>query len=188
MPETPDPNISDPAPTSRDANPPLLLTQLVRSDVVGPAGERLGRVDDVIVRLDAGGYPRVTGLRARIGERTVFVPAEVIVKLGPGLAQLSSRTLDLGQFERRPGEVLLRRDVLDRPIIDVVAGKLVNANDLLVAYVDDAWRLVGVDPSPRGVLRRLLRERYVGARHSLQPRTWTGARSNRSSATCRNQA
>ncbi len=123
---------------------------------MGPAGERLGRVDDVIVRLDAGGYPRVTGLRARIGERTVFVPAEVIVKLGPGLAQLSSRTLDLGQFERRPGEVLLRRDVLDRPIIDVVAGKLVNANDLLVAYVDDAWRLVGVDPSPRGVLRRLL--------------------------------
>ena len=154
MPETPEP-ISYQAPVSADANPPLLLTQLVRSDVLGPSGERLGRLDDVIVRLDAG-YPRVTGLRARIGDRTVFVPAELVAQLGPGLAQLTSRSLDLGQFERRQGEVLLRHDVLDRPIIDVVAGKLVNANDLLIGHVDDGWRLVGVDPSPRGVLRRLL--------------------------------
>src|SRR5579859_95477 len=154
MPETPEP-ISYQAPVSADANPPLLLTQLVRSDVLGPSGERLGRLDDVIVRLDAG-YPRVTGLRARIGDHTVFVPAELVAQLGPGLAQLTSRSLDLGQFERRQGEVLLRHDVLDRPIIDVVAGKLVNANDLLIGHVDDGWRLVGVDPSPRGVLRRLL--------------------------------
>src|SRR5579859_498636 len=156
MPETPEPNFSDQARAPMDANPPLLLTQLVRSDVLGPSGERLGRVDDLIVRLDAGGYPRVTGLRARIGDRTVFVPAELVAQLGPGLAQLTSRSLDLGQFERRPGEVLLRHDVLDRPIIDVVAGKLVTANDLLIGHVDHGWQLVGVDPSPRGVLRRLL--------------------------------
>src|SRR5579859_1959522 len=136
MTEAPEPNVSNQAPTSKEANPPLLLTQLVRSDVLGPSGERLGRVDDVIVRLDASGYPRVTGLRARIGNRTVFVPAELVAQLGPGLARLTSRSLDLGEFERRPGEVLLRHDVLDRPIIDVVAGKLVNANDLLMAQVD----------------------------------------------------
>src|SRR5579864_2468348 len=117
--------------TSPGANPPLLLTQLVRGDVLAQSGERLGRVDDVIVRLDAGGYPRVTGLRARISDHTVFVPAELIDQLGPGLARLTSNRLDLGQFERRPGEVLLRHDVLDRPIIDVVAGRLVSANDLL---------------------------------------------------------
>jgi len=159
MSENLEPNASDQSPSDREdvnANPPLLLTQLVRSDVLGPSGERLGRVDDLIVRLDHGGYPRVTGLRARIGDRTVFVPAELVDQLGPGLAQLTSPNLDLGQFERRPGEVLLRHDVLDRPIIDVVAGKLVNANDLLIAHLDNGWRLVGVDPSPRGVLRRLL--------------------------------
>jgi CBS domain-containing protein len=142
--------------TSPGANAPLLLTQLVRGDVLAQSGERLGRVDDVIVRLDAGGYPRVTGLRARISDRTVFVPAELIDQLAPGLARLTSNSLDVGQFERRPGEVLLRHDVLDRPIIDVVAGRLVNANDLLLARIDDGWRLVGVDPSPRSALRRLL--------------------------------
>ncbi|HEY2592318.1 MAG TPA: CBS domain-containing protein [Chloroflexota bacterium] len=135
---------------------PLLLTQLVRSDLLSPAGERLGRVDDVIVRLDSGGYPRVTGLRARVGDRTVFVPVEDVAQLGPGIARVTSGTLNVGQFARRPGEVLLQHDVLDRPIIDVNAGKLVTANDLLIARVDDGWQLVGVDPSPRGVLRRLL--------------------------------
>lgn len=156
MSNTSDPKLRDQPQTAPATNPPLLLTQLVRGDVIGPSGERVGRVDDVIVRLDTGGYPRVTGLRARIGDRAVFVPAELIDQLGAGHARLTSTSLDLGQFERRPGEVLLRHDVLDRPIIDVVAGRLVHANDLLLARIDDGWCLVGVDPSPRSALRRLL--------------------------------
>jgi CBS domain-containing protein len=146
-----------PHPDSTGATtPPLLLTQLLRSDLIGPTGERLGRVDDLIVRLDTDGYPRVTGLRGRVGNKTVFVPVELVTQLVPGAATLTSRTLDLRQFTRRPGEVLLRHDVLDRPIIDVDAGRLITANDLLIRRADDGWQLVGVDPSPRGMLRRLL--------------------------------
>jgi CBS domain-containing protein len=134
----------------------LLLTQLLHSAVVSPAGDRIARVEDVIVRLADGGYPRVSGWKVRIGGRDLFVPEHLVTQVEPGRVQLESQTLDVGRFERRPGEVLLREDVLDRRLIDVSAGRLVHANDLLLAHEPDGWHLVGVDPSPRGIVERLL--------------------------------
>jgi CBS domain-containing protein len=140
----------------RAGSPLLYLTQLINAPLFSPAGERLGRVRDLIARLADGGYPRITGLMARIGRRDLFVPAELVADLAPGRAQLVGQTLNLGRFERRPGEVLLREDVLDRRLIDVVAGRLVHANDLALARIGDSWRLVGVDPNPRGIFERLV--------------------------------
>jgi CBS domain-containing protein len=140
----------------RVGSPHLFLTQLVPAPLISPAGERLGRVQDLIARLDEGGYPLITGLKVGIARRDLFVPANLVADLAPGRAQLAGQTLNLGRFERRPGEVLLRQDVLDRRLIDVVAGRLVHASDLALARIDDSWRLVGVDPNPRGILQRFL--------------------------------
>ena len=143
--------------TMPDITGPLLpLTRVLRSPLEDRSGGRLGRVDDVIVRLAEGSYPPVTGLKARVGGRELFVPADHIAALEVGRVRLSGETLNLGRFERRPGEVLLREDVLDRRLIDVGAGRLVHANDIELACVDGWWRVVGVDPSSRGILRRLL--------------------------------
>ena len=98
----------------------LHLSSLVGSPLLDSAGERLGRVEDLIARLDAGDQlPSVTGLKARIGGRELFVPAERIERLEPQAARTSTTKLNLGQFERRPGEVLLRADVLGRSMINV---------------------------------------------------------------------
>ncbi|HXN57713.1 MAG TPA: magnesium transporter MgtE, partial [Candidatus Angelobacter sp.] len=138
--------------------PLLMLTQLVGSPLLNPAGERLGRVEDVIVRLADSGYPPVTGLKVRVGGRDLFVSVKTLAKLAPGDTRLGAQTLDLSHFERRPGEVLLGEDIQDRRLINVAVGRPMNANDLALAQIGDQWRLVGVDPSPRGVLRRLLPE------------------------------
>ncbi len=54
------------------------LSTLLHSPLLDRTGERLGRVEDVIVRLADGGYPPVTGLKARIGGRELFVPIDKI--------------------------------------------------------------------------------------------------------------
>src|SRR5436305_433040 len=90
------------------------LSSVAGSPLLDSDGQRLGRVEDLIVRLDHGqGLPPVTGLKARIGGREMFVPID-LVQLGPDAVRSSTTKLDLGQFERRPGELLLRSDVLDR--------------------------------------------------------------------------
>ena len=112
--------------------PTVHLSTILRSPLLDRAGERLGRVEDLIVRLADGGYPPVTGLKARIGGRDLFVPTDRIATLEPGAVRLSGEKLSLGRFERRAGEVLLGQDVLGRKLVNVEAEppSLVTAHEI----------------------------------------------------------
>jgi CBS domain-containing protein len=139
--------------------PPIVhLSTVLRSPLLDRAGERLGRVEDLIVRLADGGYPPITGIKARVGGRDLFVPADKIAQLGPGAVRLSGQRLSLGRFERREGEVLLRQDVLGRKLVNVESEppSLVTANEIELSCIDGWWRVVGVDPSRAAELRRWL--------------------------------
>jgi CBS domain-containing protein/sporulation protein YlmC with PRC-barrel domain len=139
------------------------LSSVAGSALLDSAGERLGRVDDVIVRMDQShGLPPVVGLEARIGGRAMFVPIDRIEQLGPDAVRTSTTKLNLAQFERRPGELLLRSDVLDRSVINVPAARLVKAREVDLVCQDGAWRVAGIDPSLRPRLWRLLPRRFRG--------------------------
>jgi CBS domain-containing protein/sporulation protein YlmC with PRC-barrel domain len=139
------------------------LSSVAGSPLLDSAGEHLGRVDDVIVRMDHGqGLPPVVGLEARIGGREMFVPIDRVEQLGPDAVNVSTTKLNLAQFERRPGELLLRSDVLDRSLINVTTARLVRAREVDLVCQDDAWRVAGIDPSFRPRLWRLLPRRFRG--------------------------
>jgi CBS domain-containing protein len=139
----------------------LMLTQILKSPVLNPAGDEVGRVEDLIVKLGEGGgaYPPVTGIKVRIGGSDVYVGISNIEKLVPGDVRLSSPTLHTGAFQRRPGEVLLEADVLGRHLMDVARGRIVQAHDLVLGQTAEGWALLGVDRSPRAMLRRLIPRR-----------------------------
>ncbi len=145
--------------------PVVHLSSVLRSPLLDRAGERLGRVEDLIVRLADGGYPPVTGSKARIGGRELFVPVDRIASLEPGAVRLSGEKLSLGRFERRAGEALLGADVLGRKLVYVEAEppRLVTAHEIELACIDGWWRVVGVDHSARARLRHLLPRRLRGA-------------------------
>ena len=135
--------------------PLLYVSSLLHSPLLDRAGEKVGRVDDLIVRLADRGYPPVTGLKARIGGREVFVPSGQIAEVEPGKVQLRGEQVDLGRFERRHGEVLLRQDLLGHRAINVVGARLVRADDIVLGRVEEWWRVVGIDTSFRSLFRRL---------------------------------
>jgi CBS domain-containing protein len=139
----------------------LTLTQILKSPVLNPAGDEVGRVEDLIVKLGEGGgaYPPVTGIKVRIGGSDVYVGLSDIAKLAPGEVRLGSPTLHTGAFQRRPGEVLLAADVLGRHLMDVARGRIVQAHDLVLGQSAEGWVLLGVDRSPRAMLRRLVPRR-----------------------------
>ena len=137
----------------------VMVTQLLRSPVLNPAGAEVGRLEDLIVKLAEGGYPPVTGLKVRVGAQDVFVGKDLIEKLEPGAVRLNTHTLQTQPFQRRPGEVLLAADVLGRHLVDVARGHIVQAHDLVLTPTEDGWQLQGIDRSPQAMLRRLLPRR-----------------------------
>src|SRR5438105_2937164 len=137
--------------------PPILhLSSVVGSPLRDADGERLGTAEDVIVRLGGAGYPPITGFLVNVAGRTSYLGVDRVSDIGADGVVLRQAKLDLRRFERRPDEVLLRRDVLDRQLINVEGARLVRANEIELAHLGGSWRVVGVDTGPRGGLRRLL--------------------------------
>jgi hypothetical protein len=143
------------APTTQ-APPILHLSNVVGSPLRDADGERLGKVADLIVRLGGVGYPPITGFLVNVAGRTSYLGVDRVSEIGAGGVVLRKAKLDLRRFERRPEEVLLKRDLLDRQLINVEGARLVRANEIELALVAGSWRVVGVDTGPRGGLRRLL--------------------------------
>jgi CBS domain-containing protein len=139
------------------------VSSLARSPLLDSAGERLGRVEDVIARLDvADALPPVVGLKVRIGGRELFVPIGRVEQLGPFDVRTSTTKLNLAQFDRRPGEVLLRSDVLDRSLINVNTARLIAAHEVDIVDDGGTWRVAGIDASLRPRLWRFLPRRFRG--------------------------
>jgi CBS domain-containing protein len=145
----------------------LTTTRAVRDAIVSMAGligrpvrhqdgAEIGRLVDVVARfLDEETYPPISGVVVRVGRRRVFLDAELVSELGHSGITLRSARVDLRDYVRRDGEVLLARDVLDHQLVDVDGVQVIRAADLYLAPVQGRIRLVGVDVSTGSLLRRL---------------------------------
>ena len=132
------------------------LAGLLGRPVRNQTGQEIGRLDDVVARwADGQTYPPVSGLVIRVGRRLAFVPASAIDRIGHAEVILRSSRLDLRDVIRRPGEVLLAKDVLDHQLVDVEGVQVIRAADLYLAEVIGRIRLVGADVSNATLLRRL---------------------------------
>ena len=145
MTTTPAPGPSAPA----DNKTTQRLSRLLKRPVADSSGEVIGRLADVIVRLRGSDYPLVTGLVAAVGRREIFVAIDQVSSFDSDPLRLSIARLSLRHFERREGEVLLRRDVLGHRFIDVENARLVRAADLELAKHGEEWVLAGVDTRRR---------------------------------------
>jgi CBS domain-containing protein len=129
---------------------------LVGRPVRNQAGDEIGSLVDVVARWSDGQtYPPVTGLVVRVGRRLAFVDVSTIDRVEHAQVVLRTARLDLRDFARRAGEVMLGRDVLDHQLVDIDGKQVIRAADLYLAPVLGRVRLVGVDVSPSTLLRRL---------------------------------
>jgi CBS domain-containing protein len=132
------------------------LAGLLGRPVRNQQGQEIGRLEDIVARwADGQVYPPVSGLIIRVGRRIAFVPASAIDRIGHAEVLLRSSRLDLRDVVRRPGEVLLARDVLDQQLVDVEGVQVIRAADLYLAEVLGRVRLVGADVSTATLFRRL---------------------------------
>ncbi|WP_407443373.1 magnesium transporter MgtE N-terminal domain-containing protein [Rhodococcus sp. (in: high G+C Gram-positive bacteria)] len=91
------------------------LTGLV---VLGPDGESVGRVRDVVLTIRVGRQaPRVLGLVVELPTRKrIFVPMLRVTAIEPGSVTLVTGNVSLRRFTQRPSEVLALAQVLDSKV------------------------------------------------------------------------
>ena len=133
----------------------VLLSRVVHRHLVDEAGDRIGRIEDVVIRLGDVAHPPIVGLVVRFAGRDLFVPDRKIGSFAEREIPFLGKRVDLRRFERREGEILLARDLLTRNLINFVGGKLIRAHDVILAESDGTWSVVGVDPARPGLAGKL---------------------------------
>ena len=86
--------------------------------VLGPDGESLGRVRDVVVSISiVRQQPRVLGLVVELlTRRRIFVPILRVTAIDPNAVTLNTANVSLRRFVQRPGEVLVLGQILDSKV------------------------------------------------------------------------
>lgn len=160
-PNGPDPHRS--ASRLEESTALFYLSEVLGNPIIGAAGERLGTLRDLIVEVGADPFPRVKGLLVAVGgiPTPVWVSWDAVAVIGRSLVQLATSTIDLRPFERRDGEVLLSKDILDRQIVDVAGRRVVRVNDAQLAQYGRVLRLIAADVSFAGFLGRVLPRRLA---------------------------
>jgi len=150
----------------------LYLSQILSRPIYDARNEKIASIHDILVKYGSEEYPPVIGLVARLRRRNFFIPRRNISELGLHGARMSSAKLDLTPFERREGEVLLGKDVLDNQLIDVDGKRVVRVNDVQLLDAGDFWRVTGADVSLQGFLRRLMPKGFYGSARPVEVIDW----------------
>lgn len=150
----------------------LYLSQVLGQPISDVRGERIATVRDVLVRYGSEDYPPVIGVVARLRRRNFFIPQRNIGTFGESGAKMRSAKLDITPFERREGEVLLGKDVLDNQLIDVDGKRVVRVNDVQLIGTGNEWRVSGADVSLQGFLRRLMPKGFYGSDRVVEVLDW----------------
>lgn len=150
----------------------LYLSQILGRPIHDTRGEKIAVINDVLVKYGSDEYPPVIGLLARFRRRVFFIPGRNIGEIGEAGARMSSAKLDLTPFERRDGEVLLGKDVLDNQLIDVDGKRVVRVNDVQLIDTGDKWRVSGADVTFQGFLRRLMPKGFYGNDRPVEVIDW----------------
>jgi CBS domain-containing protein len=156
-----------------DVTEPLLhLSLIIGSPLRDARGDAIGRVIDLTALLHDERAP-ISGAIARISERNLYVPASELTELAHGGLRLGREHIDtLTQFEPRPGEVRLAKEVLDHWLIDVHERRLVRASEVELMQISGWYEVVGVDTGLRGFVRRLLPRRLARLVRARGFRDW----------------
>ena len=139
----------------------IFFSTLLRQSIVDIEGRRLGTLHDVCVTLNET-FPVVTALVVHttttptaLGNNTLIIPWSQVDNLEESPIHLTVKQAQIETYTPRMDEIMLRRDILDKQIVDTQGFRVVKVNDLKLAQIKKTVRLVGVDISASGLLRRL---------------------------------
>ena len=110
----------------------VYVARLIGCGVFDPAGDRVGKVIDVLVAYRKSGSPKVTGLLIEIsGRRRVFVPITRVTAIVPGQV-ITTGLIDLRRFTQRGREVRVIAEILGRRVILADGSGVANIEDIAI--------------------------------------------------------
>lgn len=135
----------------------IFIARLAGTPVFDPAGDRIGRVRDVVATIAGAAPPRVHGLVVEVQpRRRVFLPITRVLGVEDGAIVFSGR-INMRRFEQRGTETLVIGEMLDLEV--QVGGERMTVLDLAMEQTGHAEWLITKVAVVKGGSRLGLRRR-----------------------------
>ena len=138
----------------------IYLSSVIGRSVINSNGDQIGILRDLIM-VPGEVFPEVSHIviKSRKGIKTlpwneVSLFTHVVISTG------SIRPHNLTTYLPGEGDILVKRDLLDKQIVDVDGAKVVRVNDIKLGKLNHKLCIFSVDIGFRGLLRRLGYERF----------------------------
>lgn len=132
----------------------IFLSAVLDRSVISRSGREVGRLFDVAMS-PGDPLPVVHHVLVKSGRHTRRVAFSDLAMFNDVIVSLRGEPENLPDLPEAHNEVLMRRDILDKQIVDVDGARVVRVNDLKLALAPDGLCLSAVDVGFRGILRRL---------------------------------
>lgn len=132
------------------------MSQLIGKTITDLDGDRVGRLDDLVVTTGGQVHPVVSALvvKGRAAKPLLVPIADVAVLIAPAIP-LKKRKAQIQPYTPGERDLFLARDILDKQIIDMNGMRVVRVNDLDLAWVNGNFYVANVDIGGMGLMRRL---------------------------------
>jgi len=141
----------------------IYLSAVLGKTVINSKGDELGTLRDLVM-IPGDVFPEVSHIVIKARKGLKSLPwHEVALFTHVVISVTGVQTPGLSGFKAREGEILVKRDLLDKQIVDVDGAKVVRVNDIKLGNLNHKLCIFSVDIGFRGLLRRLGYERLGDA-------------------------
>ncbi len=140
----------------------LFLSHFLNVPLVDSADIVAGRLVDFIARPGEDGYPHIQGVVYLdfATKEQKWVAYSSIENLGGDEITLNTTIQKAQSFEILSSDLWIKRDILDKQIVDLEGIRVVRVNDVRLGISDSQMHIIGMDISTRGIFRRLGLDRF----------------------------
>ena len=144
------------------------LSEIMKKTVIDLDGNKIGKFKDFVVSVNIL-YPLVEAISIRTSaKKDILVSWEDVDHINKDI-ELKVKFEDIKEYKLKKRDIKLVEEVLDKQVVDLEGKKIRRINDLQLSTTRGYYRLIGVDISFKGILRRLGLEKIAsGLKINLQ--------------------
>lgn len=132
----------------------VYLSEVLNKDVIDQYGRRMGILWDLVI-VPGAKFPSVIKLILKNRKQLFEASIEELHLFNRFVITVNLSEKPLSNYKHKEGDILIKRHILDRQILDVNGAKVVRVNDLKLGEGDGSICVVGIDVGLNGILRRI---------------------------------
>ncbi len=130
------------------------LSRVLGKTVIDEKGQKIGTLHDLVM-IPGEVFPQVSHIIVKSRKCLLTIPWFAITLFNRFVISVGRNSADFPCHEESEGEILVKRDILDKQIVDVDGAKVVRVNDIKLGKYKEFLCILSVDIGLAGLLRRL---------------------------------